>query len=318
MNKKLPQQLDSDTLFRYQVVSTVLSKELLGWNRAQSVRFCRDIPHHHVKGGMRRVSERSIYRWLGAYEKEGLAGLCGSERKTPGTSLDQDFLGFLIAEKEADTRASIPELIKRAKEKGFLAGETNVATLPEDPEMLKQLLAEKEVGIATRDQEIELLRERIRLLQAKLFTPKSEKLKQLVSSEQLSLFLEEDPESSPEDGEQDEEEIIYKRRKKSGRKPIPAYLPRREILHDLPEEKKICECGSCLTRIGEDITEELEYIPPELEVLRHIRPIYTCKPCEKVQDPNKGLVQAPTHPRMIPGIFGGTGSTCLYHNGQIC
>ena len=142
--------------------------------------------------------------------------------------------------------------------------ETNVATLPEDPEMLKQLLAEKEVGIATRDQEIELLRERIRLLQAKLFTPKSEKLKQLVSSEQLSLFIEDDSESSSEDGEQDEEEITYKRRKKSGRKPIPDYLPRREILHDLAEEKKICECGSCLTRIGEDITEELEYIPPEL------------------------------------------------------
>ena len=143
MSEKLPQQLDSETLFRYQVVSTVLSKELLGWSRARSVHFCRDIPHHHVKAGMRHISERSIYRWLSAYENEGLAGLCRSERSVSGTSLAPDFLSFLIAEKEADARTSIPELIKRAKEKGILAGQAT-------PDRVTVWRALRRHGVATQ------------------------------------------------------------------------------------------------------------------------------------------------------------------------
>ena len=40
MSEKEPKQLDEETLFRYQIVSTVLSKELLGWSRTQSVHLC--------------------------------------------------------------------------------------------------------------------------------------------------------------------------------------------------------------------------------------------------------------------------------------
>jgi len=40
-------------------------------------------------------------------------------------------------------------------------------------------------------------------------------------------------------------------RKKSGRKPLPENLPRAEIIHDLPEEEKVCACGAVLSRIGQ-------------------------------------------------------------------
>lgn len=69
-------------------------------------------------------------------------------------------------------------------------------------------------------------------------------------------------------------------RKKVGRKPLPANLPRKDIPHDIPESEKICNCGHELKKIGEDIVEKLGYIPAEIYVERHIRYKYACKNCE--------------------------------------
>ena len=186
--------------------------------------------------------------------------------------------------------------------------EAHLESLSEDPKVLKEMLAEKLVSIPIRDEEIELLRERIRLLQAKLFMPKSEQLKHLVSADQLALFDEVESKAQPaEDDEDEKEELVLKPRRKRGPKPISADIPRREILHDLSEEDKICDCGCVRTPIGEDISEELEYIPAQLEVLRHIRPRYVCKRCEKAHEPDNKPVQAPAPIRMIPGIMAGPG-----------
>jgi transposase len=66
-----------------------------------------------------------------------------------------------------------------------------------------------------------------------------------------------------------------------GRKPLPASLPRRPVLHDVPAEKLPCpDCGTLRTRIGEEIREQLEFVPASLVVLKHIRPKYACKCCE--------------------------------------
>jgi hypothetical protein len=32
-------------------------------------------------------------------------------------------------------------------------------------------------------------------------------------------------------------------RRKTGRKPLPDIFPREEIIHDIPEEEKVCACG---------------------------------------------------------------------------
>jgi transposase len=173
-------------------------------------------------------------------------------------------------------------------------------------ETIEELKAEKAVAIAIRDEENELLRERIRLLQAKLFMPSSEKLKHIVSADQLALFDEEEVSTDKPTDEDDEGETrTTKVRKRGGRKPIPDFLPRREILHDLSDKEKICACGRCRTLGGEDVTEELEYIPPTLEVLHHIWRWYVCKACEKAEEPNNPAVLAPKRLRMIPGIMAG-------------
>lgn len=53
------------------------------------------------------------------------------------------------------------------------------------------------------------------------------------------------------------------------------------VLHDLTEEEKICDCGQHLIRIGEEISEQLKYIPAKISVVQHVRPKYACKPCQE-------------------------------------
>jgi transposase len=67
------------------------------------------------------------------------------------------------------------------------------------------------------------------------------------------------------------------------------------VLHNVPEEDRTCRCGPAKTRIGEDVTEQLDYIPGKIEVLRHIYPKYEC-PCWK-----DGVTTAPTASGPIAG-----------------
>jgi len=69
--------------------------------------------------------------------------------------------------------------------------------------------------------------------------------------------------------------------KPTGRKPLPAELPRVEQRH----EPDSCACGACgqtLVKIGEDITEQLDVEPARFFVQRHIRPQYACRHCETI------------------------------------
>jgi transposase len=66
-----------------------------------------------------------------------------------------------------------------------------------------------------------------------------------------------------------------------GRKPLPASLPRRPVLHDVDPQQLPCpDCGALRTKIGEEVREQLEYVPASLVVLRHVRPKYACKTCQ--------------------------------------
>lgn len=65
-------------------------------------------------------------------------------------------------------------------------------------------------------------------------------------------------------------------RKKTGRRPIPQEFPRVEVVHDIPEADKVCACGCQHTRIGEECSEKLDFIPAQIQVVRHILPKYAC------------------------------------------
>lgn len=83
-----------------------------------------------------------------------------------------------------------------------------------------------------------------------------------------------------------------------GRKPLPASLPRKRIVHDVAPEGHACpECGGQRRPIGEEVREQLEYVPAGLIVLEHVRPKYACAGCaahvviaERLPEPiEKGL-----------------------------
>jgi transposase len=66
-----------------------------------------------------------------------------------------------------------------------------------------------------------------------------------------------------------------------GRKPLPASLPRKRIVHDVPIEQRLCpECGGDRACIGEEVREQLEYVPASLFALQHVRPKYACQACQ--------------------------------------
>ena len=60
------------------------------------------------------------------------------------------------------------------------------------------------------------------------------------------------------------------------RQPLPADLPRVEIVHELPEDERTCPCGCTMAEIGEDVREVLDIIPMQIRVLRHVCKRYAC------------------------------------------
>jgi transposase len=92
-----------------------------------------------------------------------------------------------------------------------------------------------------------------------------------------------------------------KQRKGHGRRPIPDHVPRRDVLHDVPEEERTCGCGREKAKIGEDTAEQLDYEPGKLVVLRHIYPKYACSCCKD------GVTAAPRVASSIAGGLAGPG-----------
>jgi len=72
-----------------------------------------------------------------------------------------------------------------------------------------------------------------------------------------------------------------RRAKPTGRKPLPAELPRIEHRHE-PASCTCAQCGRELVKIGEDVSEQLDVEPARFFVHRHIRPQYACRACETV------------------------------------
>ena len=61
------------------------------------------------------------------------------------------------------------------------------------------------------------------------------------------------------------------------RQPLPASLPRVDIAHE--PASTTCGCGNPLSRISQDVSERLDYVPGVFRVERHIRGVWACKCC---------------------------------------
>jgi transposase len=170
-----------------------------------------------------------------------------------------------------------------------------------------QLIAEKEALLAERDRliavrdaelysktlQIEHLKAQLAVLRRARFGRSSEKLDREI--EQLELLLGELEEGVAESKARSEQAEKKEpaapvgakptNRQAGGRKPLPAHLPRERTVH---QPAAACSCcgGTVLRKLGEDVTELLEYVPSSFKVIQLVRPKLSCRACETI-------VQAP-------------------------
>jgi len=147
-------------------------------------------------------------------------------------------------------------------------------------EELISIVSTQDEIIAQHKKQILFLEEYIQAQKLRHFSNKSEK----ISSPQLHLFDEAALPKNPEKIAAEEAEITvasFTRKKAVGRKPLPKDLPRVQRIYDLTEAEKNCGCGSSLTYITDEKSEQLEYIPAKMFVIEHIKKKYACRECEE-------------------------------------
>ena len=159
---------------------------------------------------------------------------------------------------------------------------------------LHQSLAEKENELFSFKSKYENLIEQINLAKQQCFGKKSESNLLLQPDlfdeagvelpDEAGVELPDEVKAQLSDENKSAEEIAiaaHTRKKHPVRKPFPKDLPREVITHDIADYEKICACSCQLTKIGEEISEQLKYIPAQLSVVQHVRPKYACKSCQE-------------------------------------
>jgi len=156
--------------------------------------------------------------------------------------------------------------------------------LPDEVDALKAIIAHERAtpttALSARDDEIERLRSQMRLLLAQRFGAKSERVER--DSSQLGLFNEAecDAETDTDEDTGPRTTVAGHSRARGHRRPLPAHLPREEVVHDLADADKTCpHDGTPLEVMGEETSEQLDIVPASIRVLHHRRLKYACPCC---------------------------------------
>jgi transposase len=187
---------------------------------------------------------------------------------------------------------------------------TSLDSLPDDPAVLKRIITdlqqdhaaeldsveqdhEQQVDSLKQDHahEIETLKEQLRLALKREFGRSSE-----AAPGQGELFNEaEQVTAEGASADESETEVLAHRRRKPGRKPLPAHLPRIEVVYELDDAERTCpNDGEMLKEIGEETSEVLDIVPAKIRVIRRLRKKYACPVCES------HVARAPMPNSLIP------------------
>lgn len=155
--------------------------------------------------------------------------------------------------------------------------EIDPANLPKDTDALQALVRQLLGTVKTQGLKIAQLEARIAKLKRLQFGQSSEKI--AAEIEQLELELdalhEEEAHASAA-----RPAAVQKLIETPYRKPLPEHLPREDEIH---EPTCTCpNCGGVMRRLGEDVTEVLDYVPASFKVMRHVRPKLSCRVCETI------------------------------------
>ncbi len=152
-------------------------------------------------------------------------------------------------------RALAAQLIAEVKEKGREA-------------------SERDRELCFRQTRIDQLTHEVSILRRQQFGRRSEQL----NSEQMNL-LDEAIDGALVAIEMELEQLeptrVERQREQPNRAPLPPQLLHTDIHHE--PESTTCQCGCERIRIGEDVSEKLDYTPGVFTVERHIRGKWVCK-----------------------------------------
>ena len=185
----------------------------------------------------------------------------------------------------------------------------DLSTLPDDTATLRQLVLQLLEALRGKDTELSKLQHHMDLLLRRLYGRSSEKIDPL----QLLLFSAAAQEAVAPLAPPAvvEAETNQGTRSGHGRRPKPDHLKRVDVVHDLTEgEKRALAGDGQLVPIGEEITEQYEWQPSSLYIVRHIQKKYARQP--QLLESGDGLAQknvvtAPKPPAPIPGGIAGPG-----------
>jgi transposase len=157
----------------------------------------------------------------------------------------------------------------------------DLAALPDDADALRAIVLAQAAALADQRGLIERLRLQLARLRRMQFGRSSERL--AAEADQLELALEELETEAPTlpPAEDPADTAARPERRKPARRPLPEHLPREVVEHGA-EARACAACGSTLRRLGEDVTEVLNYVPGRFRVLRHVRPKFSCRGCEAI------------------------------------
>ena len=163
----------------------------------------------------------------------------------------------------------------------------------DDLKVERECLKQSKLDDAEEIKRLSLLLEKLKRM---IFGQKSEKL--LRQIDQLELELEELHIGQGEQASKSERKTPGKKKEREQRT-FPDNLPRDTQEH-LPKDAACPDCGGEWQRLGEDVSEVLEFVPEHYRVVRHVRPRFACKCCER-------MVQAPAPSRPLERSFAGPG-----------
>jgi len=159
-------------------------------------------------------------------------------------------------------------------------------------------IAQLENTIKSLEKQVNNLTEMVLLLRKQNFGRSSEKTPKRETDTQPNLFNEAELEALSDAPEPVEkiDGAYRKRNPKTKREEILKDLPVRDVICDVHEADRICEC--CRTEMvlvgKETVREELEYIPAQIKTVRYVRLAYGCPKCKKEGTPNIVKALTPT------------------------
>lgn len=175
-----------------------------------------------------------------------------------------------------------------------------MSDLPDDVEILKQIVIEQRARLLSNSLQIEQLKLQLSKLRRMQFGRSSEQIDEKIAQLELTLEdLEVRAAAAPP-----AVATVLPERVKPARRALPESLPRETLVH-----ATAChcpECGTEMNALGEDVAEVLEYVPSHFKVIRHVRPKRSCPKCQRIvqaEAPSRPIARGLAGPGLLAHVL---------------